>query len=1026
MTSERFSIVTRALRAVTALTIISISFGLGGSRAFAARPETKLMRVPLSFEPNQGQAASTVQFLSRGSGYALFLTSGEAVLNLERRQAVSAASVDTLRMSLIGANAKANAVGLAPQPGVVSYFIGNDPKKWRTGIPTYGKVDYPQVYPGIDLVFYGNQRQLEYDFRVAAGADAGRIAWRIEGARASVDRKGNLILRAANGAAVFDKLLVYQMEGAKKVPVNGAFAAAGQEVRFRLGSYDRSKELVIDPVLSYATYLAGSSGDYIGNTTGPGYGQGSLQGIAVDSSGSAYVTGYTTSANFPTKNAYQGAQAKGSAPSVFVTKFSPDGSSLVYSTYLAGSGWDYGYAIAVDSSGSAYITGNTSSNDFPITKGAYQTLCWPSPSTPPGTVTRASCGSNQSSAFVTKLNPAGTGLVYSTFLGGYGASVGTAIAVDSAGRAYVAGNENAPCNTSYTFQACFPTTTGATIQTINANNVTNFCFAAVFDPAGANLLYSTLFGDLNGLKTSTTTTSGGTWATGMTVDSSGYFYLIGYTTAGKLPTTVGAAQTSASPLDYSGSNVTAYRGFIAKFNPITSSGGVLLAACTYLGGKTGNTGDYLSGIAVDGSGNIYAAGYTNSSDFPVTSGVYGPACGSAGTCSAGHVTKLNSTATSILWSTYVGGSRQDGGDNLSDLGPIQLDSRGNVYVTGIANTKFPLVNPVEPPGSGGSPGQVVAELDPAGANLLFATDVGSGRLDGMTTGGLAIDASGNLYVAGNNIGADLITTPGAFETTNPSPVPTCCYHGFVAKIAATPPHISAVVDAAGSQPGISPGAWISIYGTNLAYTSRGWKSSEIVGGKLPTLLDGVSVTIDGRLAAVNYISPLQLNVQVPDDTATGPVPVAVTTPQGTATFTTTMQTFSPGLFMYQAANARYVAAQHADYSIVGPPGLYPGASSPAKPGEVIILYTTGFGPTSPPTPSGQVVTTAAPVVNLSAISMTIGGLPAQVQWAGITMAGVWQLNVQVPPGAPTGDAAIVAQIGGKSTQAGAFVTVQGP
>jgi len=1010
-------------RALAALTIISISFGFGGPRAFAARPETNLMRVPLSFEPNQGQAASTVQFLSRGSGYALFLAPGKVVLNLERQQPDAAA--DTMRMSLIGANAKAHAVGLAPQPGVVSYFIGNDPKNWRTGIPTYGKVNYAQIYPGVDLVFYGNQRQLEYDFVVAPGADPNRIAWRIAGARARVDRKGNLVLRAATGAAVFDKLLVYQMEGTKKVPVNGAFVAAGQEVRFRLGSYDRSKELVIDPVLSYATYLAGSSADYIGNTTGPAMGQGSTQGIAVDSSGSAYVTGNTTSANFPTKNAYQGGQAKGSNSSVFVTKFSPDGSSLVYSTYLAGIGVDYAYAIAVDSSGSAYVTGNTNSNDFPI-KGAYQTLCSPSPSTPP-TVSQASCNTGNNSAFVTKLNPAGTGLVYSTFLGGYGGSAGTGIAVDSAGRAYIAGNENAPCNTSYTFQACFPTTTSATIQTINANNVTNYCFAAVFDPTGANLLYSTLFGDLNGLKTSTTTTSGGTWAAGMTVDSNGYFYLIGYTKAGKLPTTLGAVQTSAAPLDYSGSNVTAYRGFIAKFNSVTSSGGVLLAACTYLGGKTGNTSDYLSGIAIDSSGNIYAAGYTNSSDFPVTSGVYGMACGSGGTCSAGHVTKLNSTATSITWSTYVGGSRQDGGDNLTDVGPIQLDSKGNVYITGIVNTKFPLVNPVESPGSGGNPGQVVAELDPAGVNLLFATGVGSGWLDGMTTGGLAIDPSGNLYVAGNNIGSDLITTPGAFQTTNPSPVPTCCYHGFVAKIAATPPHISSVTDAAGYQQGISPGAWISIWGTNLAYTTRGWLNSEILGGKLPTLLDGVSVTIDSRLAAVSYISPGQLNVQVPDDTATGPVPVAVTTPQGTATATVTMQTVSPGLFMYQAANGRYVAAQHGvDYSIVGPPGLYPGASSPAKPGEVIILYTTGFGPTSPPTPSGQVVTNPAPVANLSAISMTIGGQQAQVQWAGITMAGLWQLNVQVPAGAASGDAAIMAQIGGKSTQAGAFVTIQGP
>jgi hypothetical protein len=328
-----------------------------------------------------------VQFLSRGSGYALFLSHGNVVLNLERRQSSPAAAAhvtrgtpaDTLRMSLIGAGAGASAVGQARQTGVVSYFIGNDPKRWRTGIPTYGKVDYPQVYPGVDLVFYGNQQQLEYDFIVAPGADPNRIAWRIDGARASVDRKGNLVLQAAAGAAVFDKLLVYQMEGAKKVPVNGAFAAAGEEVRFRLGSYDRSKELVIDPVLSYATYLAGSSADYIANTTGPGYGQGSTQGIAVDSSGSVYVTGYTTSADFPTRNAYQGGQAKGSAPSLFVTKFSPDGSSLIYSTYLSGSGWDYADAIAVDPGGSAYVTGNTNSNDFPITKGAYQTLCSPSP-----------------------------------------------------------------------------------------------------------------------------------------------------------------------------------------------------------------------------------------------------------------------------------------------------------------------------------------------------------------------------------------------------------------------------------------------------------------------------------------------------------------------------------------------------------------------------------------------------------------------------------------------------------------------
>jgi uncharacterized protein (TIGR03437 family) len=390
------------------------------------------------------------------------------------------------------------------------------------------------------------------------------------------------------------------------------------------------------------------------------------------------------------------------------------------------------------------------------------------------------------------------------------------------------------------------------------------------------------------------------------------------------------------------------------------------------------------------------------------------------------VTKLNPLGTAILWSTYVGDGKSDASDALFFTGPIQLDGKGNVYIMGQVGTGFPMVNPVEPTPTSGSMQVLVAELDPAGANLLFSTTIGSHGLNTASPAGLAVDTAGNIYLAGNSDGPDLITTKGAFQTTSTDGL--CCQkgNGFVVRIAATPPQITAVTDGAGFQQGISPGAWISIFGSNLAYTSRLWLDSEILGGKLPTLLDGVTVTIDGRLAAIHYISPAQLNVQVPDDTATGPVPVAVTTPQGTATFTTTMQTVSPGLFMYPAANARYVAAQHADYSIVGPPGLYPGASSPAKPSEVIILYATGFGPTSPPTPSGQVVTSAAPVVNLSAISVTIGGQQAPVQWAGVTMAGVWQLNVQVPTGAATGDAAVVAQIGGKSTQGGAFVTVQGP
>src|ERR1035438_10514094 len=451
MTSERSSVAlwARALRAVTALAIISISFNLGWPRASAAspdnkpqaapaaprqagggapvvpaenprsiplttnRPEAKLMSVPLSFEPNQGQAASTVQFLSRGSGYALFLAPGKVVLNLERPLPVPSASVDTLRMTLIGANPQSNAVGLAPQPGVVSYFIGNDPKNWQSGIPTYGQVKYPQVYPGVDLVFYGNQRQLEYDFVVAPGADPSRIAWRIDGARARVDAEGNLALRAPNGPAAFKKPVLYQLDGDKKTSVEGWFAVAGSQVRFRLGSYDHSRALIIDPVLSYASYLAGSGTDNIGRTLDNGP-NGTSQGLAVDSAGIAYVAGHTYSIDFPTKNPYEGAPpAKippvppGAWPSAFVTKFSPDGSSLVYSTYLGGNGYDYAYAIAVDSSGSAYVTGETDSPDFPATAGAYQTVCDPTP-TNQGPPHSSACGTSNDSGFLTKPNTGGS------------------------------------------------------------------------------------------------------------------------------------------------------------------------------------------------------------------------------------------------------------------------------------------------------------------------------------------------------------------------------------------------------------------------------------------------------------------------------------------------------------------------------------------------------------------------------------------------------------------------------------------
>jgi hypothetical protein len=504
---SQVSIVSKACRAAGAL--IAALFLTGGSAAYASssaasqthtvpvaatRMATRYATIPLSFEANQGQTDPSVQFLSRGSGYSMFLTQDEVVLNLERQQSASPAPgqtlvappVDTLRMKLVGANAATAITGTDRLPGVVSYFIGNDPQKWHAGITTYGKVDYAQVYPGVDLIFYGNQRQLEYDFVVAPGADPGRIAWQIDGARATVDAEGNLVLTPDHGPARFKKPILYQMDGDKKVAVDGSFSVAGNKIGFRLGRYDRTKPLVIDPVLSYSSYLGGSAPDMIGNMIGNDGGTFIYtQGLAIDSEGSAYVTSTTYSTNFPVQNPYQPVNTASVDDNrnytSFVTKFSPDGSALVYSTYLGGSGADSGYAIAVDSSGEAYVTGITFSNDFPVTSGAYNSLFCSGgpkggPSPNPEISTCSPAGAN--SAYVTKLNATGTALVYSTFLGGDGNQFGVGIAVDAAGRAYVGGiaqtscDDGTPTDPAGPFPyTCFPTTTGAVILGIPPSEV---------------------------------------------------------------------------------------------------------------------------------------------------------------------------------------------------------------------------------------------------------------------------------------------------------------------------------------------------------------------------------------------------------------------------------------------------------------------------------------------------------------------------------------------------------------------------
>jgi hypothetical protein len=663
-------------------------------------------QLPLSFEANQGQSAPQVSFLAHGPSSTLFLTGGGgAVLALGPG---GSGPGDVLDLQLLGANPSPAAAGQGLLPGVSNYLLGSDPGGWHTGIPNYAAVAYRGVYAGIDLLYHGNGRQLEYDFRVAAGADPGQVRLGFAGAEGlSLDGPGDLVLQTAAGAVVEQAPVLYQEGGGgTRQAVSGGYVLEGDgTVGFRVGAYDRSRPLVIDPTLVYSTYLGGSGDD-------------AALGIAVDGSGNAYVTGTTFSRDFPTTaGAFQTA---GGFEDAFVAKLDAAGSALVYSTYLGGRGQALGYGIAVDGSGNAYVTGFTN-GDFPTTAGAFQTA--------PGGVP---------DAFVAKLDAAGTALLYSTYLGGSGADQGYGIAVDGSGNAYVTG---------FTNSSNFPTTAGA-LQT-SLPGITN-AFVAKLDAAGTALLYSTYLGGSN-LDA----------ALGIAVDGSGNAYVTGSTRSTDFPTTAGAFQTSlpgrenafvakldaaGTALVYStylgGSSFDAARGiavdgsgnayvtgstfsrdfpttagalqtsyggggsdaFVAKLD----AAGTALLYSTYLGGSTGSgidepLTDLGNGIAVDGSGNAYVTGYTESTDFPTTAGAFQTAPG--GGVDA-FVAKLDAAGTALLYSTYLGGSFRDVGSGIA------VGGSGNAYVTGGTDSRdFPTTAGAFQTSFGGIEDAFVAKLD---------------------------------------------------------------------------------------------------------------------------------------------------------------------------------------------------------------------------------------------------------------------------------------------------------------------------
>ena len=715
------------------------------------------LKLPLSFEANEGQTDASVKFTARGPGYSLFLTGDEAVLVLKDAQARAKAGDyrgrnEALKMHFMGANRNAVVSGLDALPGRSNYFLGSDPQRWRTGVPAYGKVSYENLYPGISLVYYGNQRQLEYDLVVAPGADPGAIRFKLDGLAAGrpgqgpawneircsrrngglrVAENGDLIITAGGREIRLRKPVVYQ-NGPTKRMVNARYVLRRNSIAFRLGRYDRRQPLVIDPVLTYSTFLGGSGNDF-------------GVSIAVDSSGDAYVAGGTTSSDFPVASAYQssyGGAGMGGCDTyafecgdAFVSKIDASGSSLVYSTYLGGMGNDIAFGITTDSGGNAYVAGETYSTNFPITMSAYQTSL---------------LGSH--GAFVTKLSPAGSSLVYSTYLSGSIQDTAAGIAVDASGNAYVVG---------WTYSTDFPTTSGAFQKTERGGQDG---FVTKVNSTGTGLVYSTyLGGSLNDR------------ANGIAIDASGNAYVSGQTLSTNFPTMNAYQSAFGGGLDTGcGGTVVCGDAILTKLN---AAGSALLYS-TYLGGAGEDAG---LGIAVDSSENAYMVGGTESANFPVTynapQAAYGggtSACEAAGlACGDAFVVKVNtlaSGAASLLFSSYFGGS----GDDLA--WGVALDSAGHIHVSGGTDSvDFPVSpNAIQGAYGGGTlvsscllnmfcGDAFILTLTNAGSAVMYSSYMGGSGDDFGTS--LALSSSGAAYVTGGTLSSGFPVTTGAYDTS---------------------------------------------------------------------------------------------------------------------------------------------------------------------------------------------------------------------------------------------------------------------
>jgi uncharacterized protein (TIGR03437 family) len=1022
---------------------------------------------PLMFERRQEQ------FLARTDNLDVMLAPDRATL---------ANGAVRLALRLENAQPPRTAEGLDPQAGSVNYFIGNRPSQWRRDVHAYRRVRFREVYPGIDIEYYGTSRQLENDFILKPGADPESIRLAVEGATdVRVDPTGSLIINTGAGFLTWSRPRVYQNRVGLMVPVNAEYIVLDRNhVGFRVGDYDPEAELTIDPILTYSTLLG-----HAGNDSG--------KQVATDAAGNVYITGHTTSAKLPTTAGVWQPAAGGSltgstlsSGDAFVMKFDPVNNRIVYLTYLGGSANDAGLSIAVDAAGNAYVAGMTESTDFPTTAGALQTKYG-------GSADPNANSAAQGDAFVAKFSPDGSRLIYSTYLGGNQRDVAWAIAVDSAGSAYVAGQTSSPN---------FPVTSGALQSTFRgAGSIVRLAgdaFVSKLSPDGSALVYSTYLGGTADDR-----------ALGIAVDAGGNAYVTGATASTNFPVTAGAFQASFA--GSSAQRVSLFGdAFLVKLNP----GGTALLYGTYFGGSGDDVG---SAVAVDAAGNAYVAGMTMSRNFPATKGALQTTFAGSNTSNpipAGDafIAKFNAAGTGLAYATLLGGSSDDAATSIA------VDAAGNAAITGFTLSKdFPTTSDAMQTKYAGAGGQFfmqtgdafVAKVNPSGSALVYASYLGgSGDDAGL---GIALGAGGAMFVTGVSVSSDFPITSGALQTgyfgaeggkgllrgdvflarigdpiaallpvtiavtpstASPGPGQTVQFTATVtnaadtsviwtvqpqagtvsksglytapaviaspqvvtvtatsvadmtksasAKIMLTPPPppaaavtVSAVVNAASRAAGVvSPGMAVVITGQGMGPAARTTDGPA---------LSATRVLFDGVSAPLVYVSATEVGAFVPYEVAGNATTQMHVEFGGGSSRPAALAVVeaSPGIFTADASGQGQTDALNGDGTANGP-------DNPATAGTLVTFRGTGEGITSPPSVTGQPAPDMPPSPVLP-VTVTIGGQVAQVMSVGSVTgmtAGIFQVTVQVPDGAGQGPVPVVVTVGTHSSQDGVTVSVQ--